>query len=155
MLFDAQVTAGSLAVKKPEIVAGWLERYGAERIILGADVLDGCIAIHGWQEKSNQKIEEFLQDYTKKGAHYCICTDVSKDGLLAGTALRLYQNIRLQFPSLQLIASGGVRSINELVALNDMGCYGVIIGKALYEGYISLSELRQFIVEQQQFPINN
>lgn len=140
----SQVTAGSLAVKQPELVASWLERYGAERIILGADVLNGNIAIHGWQEESTQPIEQFLESYTQKGVQYCICTDVSKDGLLQGTSLALYQELRLQFPDLKLIASGGVRSMEELVALEKMGCYGVIIGKALYEGHISLAELSRF-----------
>lgn len=148
-----QVTAGSLAVKQPEVVAKWLERYGAERIILGADVRNGHIAIHGWQEESEQKIEQFLEGYTQKGAKYCICTDVSKDGLLQGTALGLYQQLRTQFPDLKLIASGGVKTIDELVALQAMGCYGVIIGKALYEGYISLEALQGFILEQT--PTNN
>lgn len=151
----SQVTAGSLAVKQPELVVEWLEKYGADKIILGADVLHGKIAIHGWQEQSEQKIEQFLENYTQKGAQYCICTDVSKDGLLQGTALGLYQNLRQQFPDLKLIASGGVKSLEELVALNEMGCYGVIIGKALYEGYISLAELRSFISEQQQISTNN
>ncbi|MFK7797641.1 MAG: 1-(5-phosphoribosyl)-5-[(5-phosphoribosylamino)methylideneamino]imidazole-4-carboxamide isomerase [Aureispira sp.] len=143
-----QVTAGSLAVKQPEVVAEWLERYGAERIILGADVRNGHIAIHGWQEESEQKIAQFLEGYTQKGAQYCICTDVSKDGLLQGTALGLYQQLRTQFPDLKLIASGGVKTIEELVALQEMGCYGVIIGKALYEGYISLEALQDFILQQ-------
>lgn len=149
----AQVTAGSLAVKQPEVVAEWLGRYGAERIILGADVRNGHIAIHGWQEESEQKIEQFLENYTQRGAQYCICTDVSKDGLLQGTALELYQQLRAQFPDLKLIASGGVKTIEELRALQDMGCYGVIIGKALYEGYISLDALQDFIL--QQTPTNN
>jgi phosphoribosylformimino-5-aminoimidazole carboxamide ribotide isomerase len=144
----AQVTAGSIAVKQPKVVAEWLERYGAERIILGADVRNGNIAIHGWQEESEQKIAQFLESYTQKGAQYCICTDVSKDGLLQGTALGLYQQLRTQFPDLKLIASGGVKTIEELVALQDMGCYGVIIGKALYEGYISLDALQDFILQQ-------
>ncbi len=140
----SQVTAGSLAVKQPDLVADWLERYGAERIILGADVLNGNIAIHGWQEESEQKIEQFLKSYMEKGARYCICTDVSKDGLLQGTALELYQRLRQQFPQLQLIASGGVRSLEELQALEAMGCYGVIIGKALYEGHLTLEALTVF-----------
>ncbi|MGH1336150.1 MAG: 1-(5-phosphoribosyl)-5-[(5-phosphoribosylamino)methylideneamino]imidazole-4-carboxamide isomerase [Aureispira sp.] len=144
-----QVTAGSLAVKQPEIVVDWLERYGTERIILGADVLNGNIAIHGWQEESEENITIFLERYTQKGVEYCICTDVSKDGLLKGTALELYQELRLGFPDLKLIASGGVRTLAELVALKEMGCYGVIIGKALYEGHLPLSALRNFILQQQ------
>ena len=140
-----QVTAGSIAVRERERVVRWLERYGAERIILGADVREGHIAIHGWQERSQLELMAFLKDYTALGLQYCICTDVSKDGLLQGTALALYQRIRLQFPDLKLIASGGVRHLQDLEALRDMGCHGAIVGKALYEGTLSKNDIQTYL----------
>jgi len=136
-----QVTGGTIAVKNKDLFLNWLEKYGAERIILGADVLHGNIAIHGWQETADLPLNNFLEDYTKKGIQYAICTDVSKDGLLEGTALDLYREIRAQFPDLQLIASGGVTTIQDVYELEKIGCFGVIIGKAIYEGRIDLKEL--------------
>jgi phosphoribosylformimino-5-aminoimidazole carboxamide ribotide isomerase len=139
-----QVTGGTVAVKQPALFESWLSRYGGDKIILGADVQDGKIAVSGWQEKSELGLFGFLEDYTQKGVQYAICTDISKDGLLQGTALELYQQIRAQYPQLNIIASGGVVSMNELEQLQDMGCFGAIIGKAIYEGKISLNELQQF-----------
>lgn len=136
-----QITGGTVAVKKPELFVNWLEHYGAERIILGADVKDGFIAISGWQEQSDLELFSFLKSYIEKGIQYTICTDISKDGLLQGSALELYSNIRAAFPDLNLIASGGVSSIEEVDALRQIGCYGAIIGKALYEGQIKLDNL--------------
>jgi len=136
-----QVTGGTIAVKNKALFLNWLEKYGAERIILGADVLHGNIAIHGWQETADLPLHNFLTDYTKKGIQYAICTDVSKDGLLEGTALDLYREIRAQFPDLRLIASGGVTTIQEIDELEKIGCFGVIIGKAIYEGRITLAQL--------------
>ncbi|HKK78367.1 MAG TPA: 1-(5-phosphoribosyl)-5-[(5-phosphoribosylamino)methylideneamino]imidazole-4-carboxamide isomerase [Phaeodactylibacter sp.] len=139
-----QVTGGTIAVKQPERFESWLQRYGGERIILGSDVKDGKIAVSGWQEQSEQALFPFLEGYVEKGVVYTICTDVSKDGLLQGTAMELYKNIRQTFPGLQLIASGGITRLEELEELREIGCYGAIIGKAIYEGHITLPELERF-----------
>lgn len=147
MAFDAgadQITAGSIAVKNPALVNTWIERYGAEKIILGADVKDEKIAINGWQEDSGLDLFNFLHGFVKQNIQYCICTDVSKDGLLQGPAFELYQKIMDQFPDLKLIASGGVSNMDDLHRLNEMGVYGTIVGKAYYEGRISLEELASF-----------
>ena len=136
-----QITGGTIAVKNPELFMSWIEKYGAEKIILGADVKDGFIAVHGWQEKSDLELFAFLSNYVAKGIEYVICTDVSRDGLLEGSALSLYQKIMQEFPSLKLIASGGVSSIKEVVELRKTGCYGAIIGKAIYEGRIAVKDL--------------
>lgn len=140
-----QVTGGTVAVKDPLLFESWLEHYGAEKIILGADVKDGKIAVSGWQEQSNLELFAFLEDYIAKGVSYVICTDISKDGLLQGTALSLYQEIRARFPDLKLVASGGVTSLAEVEKLQEIGCFGAIIGKAIYEGKISLKELGKFL----------
>lgn len=137
----AQITGGTVAVKKPELFLGWLEKYGAERIILGADVKDGHIAISGWQEQSELELFAFLKDYIQKGIRYVICTDISKDGMLLGSAVALYQSILAEFPRLKLIASGGVTSSTEVQRLRAIGCYGAIIGKAIYEGKIRLEDV--------------
>lgn len=139
-----QITAGSIAVKNPDLVSNWIERYGAEKIILGADVKDEKIAINGWQEDSGLDLFNFLSGFVKQSVQYCICTDVSKDGLLQGPAFELYQKIMGQFPDLKLIASGGVSNMEDLHRLNEMGVYGTIVGKAYYEGRISLEELASF-----------
>lgn len=139
-----QVTAGSIAVKDKDLVKAWIETYGAEKIILGADVKDEKIAINGWQEDSGLDLFEFLKNYVDFGIEYCICTDVSKDGLLQGPSFELYQKIQTEFPNLKLIASGGVSSMEDLRRLEDMGVYGTIVGKAYYEGRISLKELASF-----------
>lgn len=141
-----QITGGTIAVKKPTVFESWLKQYGGERIILGSDVKDGFVAVSGWQEKSQLELFPFLEDYLQKGVQYTICTDVSKDGLLAGTALSLYQRIRETFPDLKLIASGGVTTMQEVEKLQEIGCHGAIIGKAIYEQKISLKELRDFVV---------
>ncbi len=136
-----QITGGTIAVKQPAVFEEWINRYGKDKIILGSDVKDGHIAISGWQESSDLALLPFLKDYQQKGIRYTICTDVSKDGLLQGSALTLYRQIREELPDLQLIASGGVTSMAELEELAKIGCYGAIIGKAIYEGRISLQEL--------------
>lgn len=141
-----QITGGTVAVKKPELFEGWLQKHGSERIILGSDVKDGLVAVSGWQEKSKLALFPFLEDYLKKGIRYTICTDVSKDGLLKGSALGLYQEIRETFPDLKLIASGGVTSMEEVEKLAEIGCFGAIIGKAIYEKKISLRDLREFVL---------
>lgn len=137
----AQVTGGTVAVKNPDLFLSWLERFGPERIILGADVKNGKIAVSGWQEESQEDLLPFLERYLAAGVRYAICTEVSRDGLLAGSAQELYANIRETFPDLQLIASGGVTEAKEVEKLRSIGCFGAIIGKAIYEGRISLREL--------------
>lgn len=140
----SQVTAGSIAAKNPELVGSWLKEFGPERIILGADVIDEKIAISGWQEDSGLDLFPFLESYLVQGAKYCICTDVSKDGMLQGPSIELYKKILKAFPELNLIASGGVAELDDLKKLLDIGVYGTIVGKAYYEGRISLEELANF-----------
>lgn len=136
-----QVTGGTVAVKDPDLFLGWLERHGSERIILGSDFKDGKIAVSGWQEQSERELMPFLADYMDKGVRYTICTDVSKDGLLQGSAVSLYREIRTEFPELRLIASGGITNMEELEELHNIGCYGAIIGKAIYEGHLTMADL--------------
>lgn len=140
-----QVTGGSIAVKKPEMFSGWIEKYGGEKLVLGADAKNRKIAISGWQETTAMDVIEFIQDYSKKGIVYVICTDVAKDGLLQGPSLELYKDIIKEVPSIKLIASGGVSGVTDLEALKTIGVYGAIVGKAFYEGRITLSELAKFI----------
>jgi len=140
-----QVTAGTIAVKNKSMFLAWLERYTAKKLIFGADVRDGNIAIQGWQSKTEVTIWAFLDYYTRQGVEYVICTDISKDGMLAGSSLELYADILKKYPQLKLIASGGVSSISELEELKNMGIYGAIIGKAIYENKISMTELEAFI----------
>lgn len=142
-----QITGGTVAVKNRELFEGWLETHGSERIILGSDVKNGFVAVSGWMEESQLELFPFLEDYVQKGVRYTICTDVSKDGLLQGSAVDLYNDIRASFPDLQLIASGGVTSMKEVEKLAEIGCFGAIIGKAIYEQKISLTELRDFVLE--------
>lgn len=136
-----QVTGGTIAVKNPEIFLGWVDAYGPEKIILGSDAKHGKIAVSGWEESSDLEVGEFITKYVEKGVRYTICTDVSKDGMLQGTSNSLYERILAENPGLHLIASGGVASTADLDAVQAMGCYGVIVGKAFYEGRISLEEL--------------
>ena len=139
-----QITGGSIAVKQPQLFEEWLKKYGSEKIILGADVKEGMIAVSGWEESSERELLSFLEDYQEKGVQYVICTDVSKDGLLQGPSTLLYQQVIRQFPELKLIASGGVAGIADLHGLKAIGCHGAIIGKAIYEGKMSLQELADF-----------
>ncbi len=138
----AQVTVGTIAVKSPELFLGWLKTYGAEKLILGADVKDGFIATHGWKELSEMEILSFLDYYLKEGIEYVLCTDISKDGMLRGSAIGLYEEILQTFPTIKLIASGGVTTMEELRTLKEIGCYGAIIGKAIYEGKLLLEDLK-------------
>lgn len=140
----AMVTAGSIAVNQPDVVAGWLSRFGAEKIILGADVKGDYIAIHGWQEQGTVKWPAFIEGYAQQGITQVICTDVAKDGMLQGPSVGLYKDILAQFPSLQLIASGGVSNMDDLHQLNEIGVAGTILGKAIYEGRVLLKELAAF-----------
>lgn len=139
-----QITGGTIAVKDAETFLRWLEQYGAEKIILGADFKDGNIAVSGWQEGSDRELFEFLQSYFAQGIRYTISTDVSKDGLLQGSAVDTYEQIRAELPDLHLIASGGITTLPELERLAEINCYGAIVGKAIYEGHISLKELEKF-----------
>ncbi len=140
----ALATIGSLAVKDKELFVSWLQQYGADKFLLGADVKDEKIAIHGWQETSDVWIYDFLEDYIQHGIQQVFCTDVSKDGMLKGAAVDLYKNILSKFPELFLIASGGVSSMDDLDDLQNTGCKGAIVGKAIYEGRIGLNELKKF-----------
>jgi len=137
----AQITLGSLAVSDPDLFDICLEKYGPERIILGADVKDGYIATTGWETNSGIELFSFLEIYLKKGIRRVVCTDISKDGMLEGPAIELYQSILNQFPEIELIASGGVSCIEDVRALNETDCAGVIIGKAIYENRIQVEDL--------------
>jgi len=120
----------------------WLQKYGSEKIILGADIKNGKIATNGWQEESDIELLDFLEIYLEGGIEYVICTDISKDGLLQGSAVDLYAKIKNEFPKIKLIASGGVVSIEELEKLKELEMHGAIVGKAIYEGKIKLEDLR-------------
>ena len=137
----SQVTAGSIAVRDPEMVAGWLRQYGSGRIILGADVRNLKISIAGWTEDSGVELFDFLNQWIKDGIRTVICTDITKDGMLKGPAFNLYQTILDKYENLDLIASGGVTSLADLETLNQMGVKKAIVGKAIYEGRIQLKEL--------------
>jgi len=140
-----QVTAGSIAVKEESIVLKWLEEYGSEKIILGADSKEGKIAVSGWTEVTDLDLYRFLSKYVDRGIRYTICTDVTKDGMLQGTNLNLYRAIKQKLPQLFVIASGGVTQVDEIESLDQIGVNGVIIGKALYEGQIKLSQLKDYL----------
>ena len=137
-------TIGSLAVKDEELFSQWLLQYGAEKFLLGADVKDEKIAVSGWAETTEIWIYDFLQKYIEKGIKQVFCTDVSKDGLLQGPSLELYKNILEKFPELQFIASGGVSSLRDIDELENIGCQAVIIGKAIYEGRVTLAALKKY-----------
>ncbi len=137
-------TIGSLAVKDSATFSQWLLQYGSDKFLLGADVKEEKIAVSGWIEKTDIWIYDFLEKYIEKGIKQVFCTDVSKDGLLEGPSLELYKNILAKFPALHFIASGGVSSVRDLEELQDIGCQAVIIGKAIYEGRISLVDLKKF-----------
>ena len=136
-----QINVGSLAVSDPEEVFKWMNRFGPEKIILSADIREGMIAVHGWKEKSDRELFKFVESYLQHGLKYLTCTDISKDGALTGAAIPLYINLVKTFPQLKVIASGGVHHIDNVFQVQDTGCYGVIIGKAIYEKKIKLEEL--------------
>ena len=139
-----QVTGGSIAVKNPTLFQEWIRKYGTERIILGADAKDRKIAVGGWEETTSEDLIPFIKDYASKGISFVICTDVAKDGLLQGPSVELYQEILQEIPELKLIASGGVSSLKDLEELEKIGVYGAIVGKAYYEGRVTLEELSSF-----------
>jgi phosphoribosylformimino-5-aminoimidazole carboxamide ribotide isomerase len=138
------VTGGSIAVKNPDVFTSWIQKYSNEKIILGADVKDTKVAVSGWIETSNIDLSAFLDDYIQKGITKVICTDIAKDGMLQGPSIDLYKKILLQFPNLYLIASGGVSSFQDIVALEQANIPAVIFGKAIYEGKINLKDLERF-----------
>ena len=137
-------TIGSIAVKNELLFQEWIHQFGAEIFLLGADVVNEKIAISGWLEKTNLSVFDFIQSYISKGIQQIFCTDIQKDGKMEGPSLALYQKIIKQFPTLQLIASGGVSSLEDLQALEKVGCSAAIIGKAIYENKITLSALAQY-----------
>ena len=138
---SAFVTVGSIAVKDEETFVSWLGSFGADKFILGADVKDEKIAVHGWLETTDIWIYDFIQKYIDKGVQQIFCTDVAKDGALEGPSINLYKSIIEKFPNLHFIASGGVSKMDDVRELQDIDCKGVIIGKAIYEGRITLKEL--------------
>ena len=137
----SMVTIGSIAVTQPELFVSWIDKYGPERIILGADVRNGKISINGWKEDSTEELLPFLKYYIDKGINKVLCTDISKDGMLQGTAIELYKSVMREYPSLQLIASGGVSCLSDIIELENNGIPAVVFGKAIYEGKINLNEL--------------
>ena len=137
----SMVTVGSIAVTNPELFIGWLEKYGPERMILGADVRHGKISINGWKEDSEEDLLPFLKKYIDAGVRNVLCTEISKDGTLSGPAIDLYQKMMAAYPQLHLIASGGVSSIDDIKALDAAGIPAVVFGKAIYEGRIDLNQL--------------
>lgn len=147
-VFDAGAslaTAGSIAISQPELYLEWLERYGAEHLVLGADVREGKVSINGWLEDSDVCLTDYLERYMAAGTRNVLCTEISRDGMLAGPALPLYKDIMQRYPDCHLIASGGVSSIDDLRELEANGIPAVVFGKAIYEGRIDLKALSQFI----------
>jgi phosphoribosylformimino-5-aminoimidazole carboxamide ribotide isomerase len=146
-----QITGGSIAVKDPHTFEGWISKYGAAKIILGADSDNGKVSISGWMEQSKENVIPFIKAYQKKSIQYVICTDISKDGMLEGPSVDLYKQIISECSnssngqSVKLIASGGLSAIEELPILKEIGCEGVIIGKAIYENRITLKQLEKFV----------
>ena len=147
----SMVTIGSIAVTRPDLFMGWLERYGAEHIILGADVRHGKVSINGWKEDSDEDLLPFLQKYVDAGIRNVLCTEISKDGTLTGPAIDLYKQVMDAYPQLHLIASGGVSSINDIKALHAAGIPAVVFGKAIYEGKINLRELWDW--QNESYPV--
>lgn len=143
------VTGGSIAVKNPDLFLSWITRYGSERIILGADAKEKKIAISGWKEGTAIDLIPFIKDYQSKGISKVICTDIARDGMLQGPAVKLYQEMQQEMPGLYVIASGGVSSMGDIERLEEANIPAVIFGKAIYEGRISLKEIETFIVRKE------
>lgn len=146
-----QITGGSIAVKDRVMFTSWLEKFGNDKIILGADANKEKVAVSGWQEESSEELIPFINSYLKEGVQYVICTDISKDGMLEGPSFDLYERIieeTSEAGKIKLIASGGISTFDELPKLAELGCEGTIIGKAIYEGRISLKQLEDFIIEK-------
>ena len=144
----AMVTIGSVAISAPDLFDGWLEKYGAENIILGADVRNGKISINGWKEDSDTDLLPFLARYVEHGVKTVLCTEISRDGMLGGTAVELYSQIMAAYPTLHLIASGGVSKAEDIHELNRRGIPAVVFGKSIYEGRIDLDELLRWSRQQ-------
>ncbi|HPF50930.1 MAG TPA: 1-(5-phosphoribosyl)-5-[(5-phosphoribosylamino)methylideneamino]imidazole-4-carboxamide isomerase [Draconibacterium sp.] len=142
----SMITGGSIAVKEKERFLSWLEKYGSERIILGADAKDGKIAVSGWLESTELDVIDFISEYQRHGIKKVISTDISRDGMLSGPSFELYGEIMKQLPGIEIIASGGIASMDNILKLNEMGVPGVITGKAIYENKISLKEIEAFIL---------
>lgn len=138
------ITGGSIAVNRPALFLSWLEKYGADHIILGADIKDGCIAVTGWTESSDAKWQSFISSYVNRGIRRVISTDISRDGMMSGPATELYKDMMEQFPELHVTASGGVSCLNDVKQLDAAGVPSVIVGKAIYEGRITLNDLVQY-----------
>lgn len=145
----SMITGGSIAVKEPEIFQGWINQYGSDKIILGADTRNGKISTSGWIDDSNHDIIPFVKDYMTKGINKVISTDINVDGMLSGPSINLYKEMLAEMPNLYLIASGGVSAMHDIEALEAAGVPAVIVGKAIYENRISLKELEQFNLSQQ------
>ena len=147
-VFDAganQITGGSVAVKQPDLFSEWIEKFGGERIILGADALDHKIAISGWTETTEISVEDYISGYREKGIKQVICTDISRDGALTGPAKELYESILSANPNVEFIASGGISNITDVELMQSIGMECCIIGKAIYEDRISLKELAPYV----------
>ncbi len=145
-----QITGGSIAVKDADTFKSWLSKFGANKIILGADAHNEKIAVSGWLEESDQELIPFVKGYKKEGVSYVICTDISKDGMLEGPSFDLYKKMLTEIPNIKLIASGGISTFDELPKLAELGCEGTIIGKAIYENRISMKQLEDFILENKK-----
>jgi len=142
----AMVTGGSIAVKEKETFLAWIEKYGTEKIILGADAKDGKIAVSGWIETTELPVIDFIADYNQKGITKVISTDIGRDGMLTGPSFQLYTDILKRLPEVEIIASGGISGMNDILKLNELGVPGVIVGKAIYENRITLKEIEKFIL---------
>ena len=141
------ITGGSIAVKNPERFLTWLEKYGGERVILGADAKDKKIAVSGWEEGTDLDLIPFVKDYREKGVQKIICTDIGRDGMLQGPAIDLYKEIKEEVEGLYVIASGGVSSMADIECLDEAGIPAVIFGKAIYEGRIRMSEIEKYVLK--------
>lgn len=141
----AMVTGGSIAVKEKETFLSWLEKFGSEKIILGADAKDGKVAVSGWLETTELEVIDFISEYQKQGVSKVISTDIAKDGMLSGPSFELYADILKKLPEIEIIASGGIATMDEILKLDEMGIPGVITGKAIYENRITLKEIEKFI----------
>jgi phosphoribosylformimino-5-aminoimidazole carboxamide ribotide isomerase len=150
IVFEAgarMVTGGSIAVKDRPLFLSWLHLYGPERVILGADFRSGKIAISGWQETTSKDLKEFITAYRSEGVRTAICTDIDRDGMLEGPSLETYKDLKASDPHLKLIASGGISRMEDIELLDKAGIDGVIVGKAIYEGKISLPSLQAYILK--------
>ena len=142
----AMVTGGSIAVKERDTFLQWIEKHGSEKIILGADAKDGKIAVNGWTEATELRVIDFISGFSKEGIKKVISTDISRDGMLLGPAFELYSEIMTALPNIEIIASGGIASINDIFRLNEMRVPGVITGKAIYENKITLKEIERYLI---------